>query len=46
MKKLGVLVCTNAALDYIKHDYDIRVIRSTIIMGGKEYVDYEELTAE
>ncbi len=46
MKKLGVLVCTNAAIDYIPHNYDIRVIRSTILMGGKEYVDYEELTAE
>ncbi|MBU0997014.1 MAG: DegV family protein [Firmicutes bacterium] len=45
MKKLGVLVCTNSALDYIPHDYDIRVIRSTILMGGKEYVDFEELTA-
>jgi len=46
MKKLGVLVCTNAGLDYIQHPYDIRIIRSTILMGGKEYIDYEELTAE
>lgn len=45
MKKLGVLVCTNSAIDYIPHDYDIRIIRSTILMGGKEYVDFEELTA-
>ena len=45
MKKLGVLVCTNAAIDYIPHDYDIRIIRSIILMGGKEYVDFEELTA-
>jgi DegV family protein with EDD domain len=46
MKKLGVLVCTNSAIDYIKHDYQVGVIRSTILMGGKEYVDYEELTAD
>ncbi|XMB71896.1 DegV family protein [Mycoplasmatota bacterium WC30] len=46
MKKLGVLVCTNAAIDYIKHDYEVGIIRSTVLMGGKEYVDYEELTAE
>lgn len=45
MKKLGVLVCTNAAIDYIPHEYDVRVIRSMILMGGKEYIDYEELTA-
>jgi len=46
MKKLGVLVCTNSAIDYIKHDYQVGIIRSTILMGGKEYVDYEELTAD
>jgi len=40
MKKLGVLVCTNSAIDYIKHDYQVGIIRSTILMGGKEYVDY------
>lgn len=47
MKKLGVLVCTNSAIDYIPHDnYPVEIIRSTILMGGKEYVDYEELTAD
>jgi len=46
MKKLGVLVCTNSAIDYIPHKYEIGVIRSTILMGGKEYVDFEELKAE
>ncbi|MDD3841932.1 MAG: DegV family protein [Candidatus Izemoplasmatales bacterium] len=46
MKKLGVLICTNSAIDYIPHKYDIRIIRSTILMGGKEYIDFEELTAE
>ncbi|MBN2541103.1 MAG: DegV family protein [Bacilli bacterium] len=46
MKKLGVMVCTNSSIDYIKHDYQVDIIRSTILMGGKEYVDYEELTAE
>lgn len=46
MNKLGVLVCTNSALDYIPHNYQIGIIRSTILMGGKEYVDYEELTAD
>jgi DegV family protein with EDD domain len=46
MKKLGVLVCTNSAIDYIPHTDQIEVIRSTILMGGKEYVDFEELTGE
>ncbi len=46
MNKLGVLVCTNSAIDYIKHDYQVGIVRSTVLMGGKEYVDYEELPAE
>jgi DegV family protein with EDD domain len=45
MEKLGLLVCTNSAIDYIPHDFKVGVIRSTILMGGKEYVDYEELKA-
>jgi len=46
MKKLGVMVCTNSAIDYIPHKYNIRIIRSRILMGGKEYIDFEELTAD
>lgn len=46
MKKLGVLVCTNSAIDYIDHDYQVDVVRSTVLMGDKEYIDYEELTAD
>lgn len=46
MKKLGLMVCTNSAIDYIKHDADVRVVRSTILLGDEEFVDYEELTAD
>lgn len=46
MKKLGLMVCTNSAIDYINHDIDVRVVRSTILLGDHEYVDYEELTAD
>jgi DegV family protein with EDD domain len=46
MKKLGLMVCTNSAIDYIDHDVDVRVVRSTILLGDNEYVDYEELTAD
>ena len=46
MKKLGLMVCTNSAIDYIDHDIDVRVVRSTVILGDEEFVDYEELTAD
>lgn len=46
MKKLGLMVCTNSAIDYINHNVDVRIVRSTILLGKEEYVDYEELTAD
>ena len=45
MKKLGLMVCTNSSIDYLDFDFDVKVIRSMVIMGDKEYIDYEELTA-
>jgi len=45
MNKLGVMVCTNSAIDYVTHDEPIDVIRSMVIVGDEEYIDYEELTA-
>jgi len=45
MKKLGLMVCTNSSIDYLDFDFDVKIIRSMVIMGDKEFVDYEELTA-
>jgi len=39
------MVCTNSSIDYLDYDFDVTIIRSMVIMGNKEYVDYEELTA-
>ena len=46
MKKLGLMVCTNSSIDYLNFDFDVTIIRSMVIMGSKEYIDYEELTAQ
>ena len=46
MKKLGLMVCTNSSIDYLDFDFDVKVIRSMVIMGDKEFVDYEELKAD
>ena len=46
MKKLGLMVCTNSSIDYLDFDFEVKVIRSMVIMGDKEYIDYEELTAQ
>ena len=46
MKKLGLMVCTNSSIDYLNFDFEVTIIRSMVIMGSKEYIDYEELTAQ
>ena len=47
MKKTGVIVCSNAALDYIPHDSYIPVFRSVVIFGDNEkYDDFTEIKAE
>ncbi len=46
MKKTGVIVCSNAGLDYIEHEYNIPIFRSVVIFGENEkYDDYTEISA-
>ena len=46
MSKIGVVVCGNSGIDYIKHDYDIPVLRSMLLMGGEEYEDFTGIKAD
>ena len=46
MGKIGIIVDANSGIDYIKHDTDIRIIRSILIMGKEEFTDYVDITAE
>ncbi|MCF7925871.1 MAG: DegV family protein, partial [Candidatus Izimaplasma sp.] len=46
MAKIGLLVCSNSAIDYIDHPYDIEVIRSILMADGKEYTDYVDISAD
>jgi hypothetical protein len=32
MNKLGLMVCTNSAIDYLGLDFDVKVIRSMVIL--------------
>ena len=45
-KKIGVIACSNACLDYIKHDYDIRIFRSTLHLGDEDYLDFIDIKAD
>ena len=45
-KKIAVITCSNACLDYIDHKYDIKVFRSTIHLGGEDFVDYTDITGD
>jgi len=45
MKKTGVIVCSNAATDYLDNPYNVEIFRSVIIFGDTQYNDYTELKA-
>jgi DegV family protein with EDD domain len=45
-EKIGIVVCGNSGVDYMKLDYPVRLIRSTLNMGGKEYEDYVDIQAK
>jgi len=42
---IGIINTSTATTDYLDHDYDIRTARMRVIMEGKEYMDFVELTA-
>ncbi len=44
-EKIAVIVCGNSGIDYIKHDYDIKVFRSNLHLGNQDYIDYIDITA-
>ena len=46
MSKIGLVVCGNSGIDYIKHNYDIRVIRSVLLFGEDEYTDFVDIKAD
>lgn len=45
-KKIGVIACSNACLDYINHGYDIRIFRSTLHLGDEDYLDFVDIKAD
>ena len=44
--KIAVIACSNACLDYIDHDYDIKIFRSTLHLGDEDYLDYIDIKAD
>ncbi len=45
-EKIGIVVCGNSGVDYMKLDYPVKLIRSTLNLGGKEYEDYVDIQAK
>ncbi len=46
MSKIAVISCSNACLDYIKHDYDIKIFRSMLHLGDNDYLDFIDISAD
>ncbi|MBN2300809.1 MAG: DegV family protein [Acholeplasmataceae bacterium] len=45
-EKIGLVVCGNSGVDYLKLDYPVKMIRSTLNLDGKEYEDYVDIQAK
>ncbi len=46
MSKIGIIVCGNSGVDYMKLNYPVKLIRSTLNLDGKEYEDYVDIQAK
>lgn len=45
-KKIAIISCSNACLDYFDHDYDIKIFRSMVHLGDEDYLDYIDMSAD
>lgn len=45
-KKIAIITCSNACLDYIDNEHDIKTFRSSIHLGDESFVDFIEITAD
>ena len=45
-KKLAIISCSNACLDYFDYEYDIRIFRSSLHLGDETYLDHLEIKAD
>ena len=46
MNKIGLVICGNSGVDYLDLGYPLKVIRSILILDGKEYTDFIDIEAE
>lgn len=44
-KKIAIITCSNACLDYMEYDHDIKIFRSSIHLGDESFVDFIDITA-
>lgn len=45
-KKIAIISCSNACLDYFDYEYDIKIFRSMLHLGDEEYLDHTGITAD
>ena len=45
-KRIAIISCSNANLEYFDHDFDIKIFRSMIHLGDEEYLDYIDISAD
>ncbi len=46
MEKIAVAVCGSSGIDYVNPHHGMKVFRSSVIINGKEYQDYIDISAD
>ncbi len=46
MKKIGVLICSNAGLDYLEYGSNIKIMRSILNIENDEFKDFVDIDAD
>ena len=46
MNKIAIVVCGNSCIDYLDYSDNVSIIRSNLLMDGKEYEDFVDISAD
>lgn len=46
LSKIAVVTCSNAGIDYMEHNYDIKILRSLLLLNEESYRDFIDIKAD
>ncbi len=46
MNKIAITICGSSGIDYVNPNHGLKVFRSSVVINGKEYQDYIDISAD